>query len=149
MTKLDLAGGVALTAFGLLLTFVIIPMGTEEGMYYGLPPTFFPTLLAVGLTICAVGLTVQSVLRLRAGRVDTSSPISRWNLAMFALLVALILGGIVVIDVFGLLIGAPLLIAALMIVLGDRNPLRIVPTAVLPVGAVYYIALYVLETPVP
>ncbi|MEC7257639.1 MAG: tripartite tricarboxylate transporter TctB family protein [Pseudomonadota bacterium] len=149
MTKLDLAGGVALTAFGLLLTFVIIPMGTEEGMYYGLPPTFFPTLLAVGLTICAVGLTVQSVLRLRAGPVDTSSPISRWNLAMFALLVALILGGIVVIDVFGLLIGAPLLIAALMIVLGDRNPLRIVPTAVLPVGAVYYLALYVLETPVP
>ena len=149
MTKLDLAGGVALTAFGLLLTFVIIPMGTEEGMYYGLPPTFFPTLLSVGLTICAVGLTVQSVLRLRAGRVDTNSPISGWNLAMFALLVALILGGIVVIDVFGLLIGAPLLSAALMIVLGDRSPLRIVPTAVLPVGAVYYLALYVLETPVP
>ena len=149
MTKLDLAGGVALTAFGLLLTFVIIPLGTEEGMYYGLPPTFFPTLLAVGLTVCAIGLTIQSVVRLRTGRIDHTSPISRWNLMMFVLLVALILGGIVLIDIFGMLIGAPLLIAALMIVLGDRSPLRIVPTAVIPVAAVYYLALYVLETPVP
>ncbi|KMK64858.1 tripartite tricarboxylate transporter TctB family protein [Puniceibacterium sp. IMCC21224] len=149
MTRLDLFGGVFLTTFGLFMIFVAIPMGTEDGMYYGLPPTFFPTLLASGLTLCAAGLTVQSVFRMMAGRTGDAVPISRWNLLMFALLVAVIFAGVVLLDIFGLVIGAPLLIATLMVILGDRSPLRIVLTSVLPVAAFYYLALHILHTPVP
>ena len=68
MTRIDLYGGIFMTVFGLFMIFVAIPLGTEEGMYYGLSPVFFPTLLASGLTFCAVGLTIQSILRARAGR---------------------------------------------------------------------------------
>ncbi|GGO53441.1 Tripartite tricarboxylate transporter TctB family protein [Roseovarius pacificus] len=149
MRRLDLFGGVFFTALGLVMIFVIIPWQTEEGMYYGLPPTFFPTLLAAGLTICAVGLTVQSLIRGRAGHEGRSAPISRWNLLMFGILVSAIFAGIVIIDLIGMLVGAPLLIAVLMLLLGERSAPHIMATAVLPVGAIYYLALYVLHTPVP
>lgn len=149
MRRLDLIGGIFFVIFGLLMILVIIPLETEEGMYYGLPPTFFPTLLASGLTVCAFGLTMQALVRINSDREEETAPISRWNLLIFGLLVATIFAGIVLVDVFGLLVGAPLLIAVLMVLLGDRSVPRILGTAILPVGAVYYLALHVLQTPVP
>ncbi len=68
---------------------------------------------------------------------------------MFLLAAGITLGGVLLIDRFGFLIGGPALIAALMIFLGERSPLRIVLTATLPVGLVYLLAIYVLRTPVP
>src|SRR3546814_17558933 len=72
MDKADLAGGVAIALFGILMIFVVIPLDTEEGMYYGLPPTFFPTLLCIGVTGCAAALAGRAWLRLRAGEIGSA-----------------------------------------------------------------------------
>ena len=150
MDKLDLYAGVILTVTGLALVFFIIPMHTREGMFFGLPPTFFPQLLAWGMTACAVALTVQSALRLKAqGGSSRPMPLSWGTLGMFAILAGTVLVGIVAIDNFGMVWGAPALIAVLMLLLGDRNPIRIVATALIPVSFIYYLAIYVLQTPVP
>ncbi len=68
---------------------------------------------------------------------------------MFIVAGSLALGGVLLVDWFGILIGGPALIAILMIFLGERNPLRLVLTATLPVGVVYLLATHVLGTALP
>lgn len=149
MEKADLAGGVLLALLGVLLIFVVIPLDTEEGMYFGLPPTFFPTLLSVGLTLLAVALAAKAWIRLRAGGPRQPAPLRLRNLLMFGISGALVVAGAVIIDFFGMIAGGPLLIAVLMLFLGERNVLRILATATLPVAAVYLLATYVLQAPLP
>lgn len=149
MNRADLFGGVGITALGLLLIFVIIPGTTASGSYYGLPPTFFPTVMATGLTVSAVGLTLQA-LRRRARGIDSGpAPLSLWNLLMFLLAAAIAVAGVIAIDFFGILIAGPALIAAFMLFMGERNVIRMMLTATLPVAAVYLLARYVLYAPLP
>jgi hypothetical protein len=149
MDRIDLVGGAGLALLGFLMIFVIIPLGTEQGSYYGLSPTFFPTLLAAFMTACALGLTAQAAYRIYRRAPSQPVPISAWNLAMFLTAIAIVTGGVVGIRWFGILVGGPVLIGALMIFLGERSPLHIVLTAALPVGLYYLLAIYVLRTPVP
>jgi len=149
MDRADLIGGVGLTLFGLLMIFVLIPLGTEEGAYFGLSPTLFPTLLSTLLTFCALGQVAQSIIRIRRKRTPRSIPISGWNLLMFIIASVLAFGGVLIVDWFGILIGGPALIAVLMIFLGERDPLRVILTAALPVGVVYLLATHVLGTALP
>jgi hypothetical protein len=149
MDKVDLISGAGLSLIGILLIFVVIPLGTVPGVSFGLSPTVFPTILAIGMTMCAVGLTVQAWLRLRAGMTPRPVPISRWNLLMLVASAALILIGIVAIDHFRIIYAGPILIAALMLFLGDRNIVRIGLTSTLPVAAMYVLAYHVLRTPLP
>jgi hypothetical protein len=149
MNKVDLIGGTGLSLLGVLLIFVIIPLGTEAGAFFGLSPTVFPTILATGMTICAVALTIQAGVRLRAEGNTRPLPISRWNIMMFVASCALIFAGIVAIDYFGLVIAGPFLITGLMLFLGDRNIIRIVLTSTIPVAAIYALAIHILRTPLP
>lgn len=149
MNKADLIGGVGITALGLLLIFVIIPQNTASGMYFGLPPTFFPIVMAAGLTASAVGLTVQALRRRARGADAGPGPLSLWNLLMFLLAAALAVAGVVAIDYVGILWAGPALIAAFMLFMGERNVIRLALTATLPVAAVYLMARYVLYAPLP
>jgi hypothetical protein len=149
MDRADLIAGVALSLLGFLMILVIIPLGTEEGTYFGLSPTFFPTVLASLATACALGLTAQAMVRIYRRAPARPVPISGLNLLMFLVASGITLGGVLLIDRLGFLIGGPALIAALMLFLGERSPLRIVLTATLPAGLVYLLAIYVLRTPLP
>lgn len=149
MNRADLIGGVGITVLGLVLMFIIIPGTTASGMYYGLPPTFFPTVMAAGLTIAAIGLTLQA-LRRRARGVDGGpAPLSLWNLLMFLIAAAIAVGGVIAMDYLGILLAGPALIAGFMLFMGERNVIRLVLTATLPVATVYLMARYVLYAPLP
>ncbi len=153
MNRADLIGGVGITLVGLLLIFVIIPENTASGMYYGLPPTFFPIVMATGLTASAVGLVLQSLRKRARGRATGDkgppAPVTGWNVLMFLLAAAIAIAGVIAIDHLGILWGGPALIAAFMLFMGERNPLRLVLTATIPVAAVYLLARYVLFAPLP
>jgi hypothetical protein len=153
MGKADFIGGLAIAIFGVLLIFVIIPQGTEQGVYYGLSPTFFPTIMASGMTLCAFGLAFQGWRRLRAEAAAQSSPtpnpVSRWNLLMFLLAAGIAIVGVIAIDFIGMIYAAPVLIAALLLFLGERNLIIIALTSTLPVAVVYLMAAHVLRTPLP
>lgn len=149
MNKADLIGGVGITALGLLLIFVIIPQNTASGMYFGLPPTFFPTVMATGLTASAVGLIFHAWRRRASSAKDGPAPVSLWNLLMFLLAAVLAVAGVIAIDYIGIIYAGPALIAAFMLFMGERSVIRIILTATLPVAAVYLMARYVLYAPLP
>jgi len=149
MTRADLIGGLGLTIVGLVLIFFAIPYGTTKGQYFGLPPTFFPTLIATCLTLAAAALTVQAIARRRRESTPRPLPVTGWNMAMLLLASALALGGVIAIDHFGIVYAGPALIAAFMLFLGERGIVRSVLTSTVPVAAVYVLALHVLRTPLP
>jgi hypothetical protein len=149
MSKADFIGGLGIAIVGLLLIFVIIPMGTEKGAYYGLSPTFFPTVVAAIMTLCAVGLAVQGWLHMRSSTEPRPIPVRRWNIVMFLLAASISIGGVVAIEFFGLVFVAPVLIAVFMLFLGERNLLLIGLTSTLPVALVYLLAANVLRAPLP
>jgi hypothetical protein len=70
-------------------------------------------------------------------------------LGFFLLICAIILVCTFIIHRFGTWIGGPLMIAAAMLYMGERSPLRIVPTAVITVAIAQTIATYGLQTPLP
>lgn len=135
-------------ALSLCMIFVVIPAETQEGVWFGLSPYFFPTLLMSGIALASALLIVQSARRPADGSEPPLS-LSLRQLAMFALAAAIIVAGAVAIDLFGLWTGGPLLIAALMLFMGERRPLRIVATAVIPVAVVHLVVFYVLRSPLP
>lgn len=149
MDRADLVGGVGIALLGLLMIFVVIPLDTVEGKYFGLPPTFFPVLLSVGLTACAAALAIKAWRRLRGGEAPQPAPLRLRNLAMFLISVALVVAGVVAIEFLGIIFGGPLLIGAFMLFLGERNVIRIALTTTLPVAAVYLLATHVLRAPLP
>ncbi len=106
-------------------------------------------LLSVGLTAFAGALVTRAWFKLRSGGTLQPMPIRLRNLLMFLFSAALVIAGAVAIDFLGMLAGGPLLIAAFMLFLGERNPIRILATSTLPVGVVYLLATYVLHAPLP
>ena len=147
MGKADLVGGILLALASLLLIFVIIPLGTESGQYYGLPPTSYPTVIASGLGLAAIGLIVQSLRQAKTN--NSPPPVSRWQILMFLTVSAITVTGVIVIDIFGIWYGGPLLIGTFMAYLGERNLIRIGLTAIIPVAILSVLASHVLHTPLP
>lgn len=147
MRLTDLLSGIALLAFSLAMIFVIIPAETQEGAWHGLSPYFYPTVTMAGIAVASGCLAFQAWRR-RGGE-EAELPLSLRQLAMFGLASAIILGGVIAIDYFGAWIGGPALIAGLMLFMGERRPIRIVATSVLPVAVVHALVLYVLGSPLP
>jgi len=168
MRKADLIGGIGFVAFALLMILHIIPSETESGTTYGLTPYFYPTVMSAGILICALGLVWQNWRRPRASdrrdsdveangvddlqrqHVDEESTVlTPWRLGMFLLAMVFIVAGVWLIQAYGILIFGPILIASIMLFLGETNWRIIVPTMLIPVGIVYLIVTYVLRSPLP
>lgn len=147
MRRADLIGGIVLFAFSLVMIFVVIPMETAEGVWHGLSPYVYPITMMAGIAVASLLLVLQG-LRSR-GEAEAEVPLSLRQLAMFGLVGVLVLGGAIAIDFFGVWIGGPALIAAIMLFMGERRPIRLVATSIVPVGAVYLLVLHVLGSPLP
>ena len=148
MRKVDTAAAIFLLAFVGVMLFVIIPLEDEGGSWHGLSPYFFPVALLFGIAVSSVGLLFQAWMK-PARYEDQPNPLSWSDLGFFLLISAIILVCTLIIHRFGTWIGGPLMIAAAMVFMGERNPLRIVPTAVITVAIAQTIATYGLQTPLP
>ena len=148
MRKVDLAAGVVLLAFVAVMLFIVIPLEDEGGTWHGLSPYFFPVVMLFGVAVSSAGLLFQALTK-SALYDDQPNPMSWSDLGFFLLISAVILICTLIIHRFGTWIGGPLMIAAAMLFMGERNPLRIVPTAVVTVAIAQTIATYGLQTPLP
>jgi hypothetical protein len=148
MRRADLIGGAGLFVLGLVMILVVIPSGTTAGLWHGLSPYFYPTVMVSGIMICAVLLEIQAFRRPDLYE-DQPPPIGRRQLMNFLLASLIILAGVLVIDAFGIWIGGPLLIAGIMLFMGETSLVRIVPTAFLPVAVVHAIVTWILKSPLP
>jgi hypothetical protein len=148
MRRADIYGSAGLLILGLVVLFVIIPAEADGDTWSGVSPLFFPTLIVAGFTLSCAGLLVQAILRPKTYE-GMPMPMAGWDFAFFLLACAIILGAVFVIHRFGLLWGGPLLVAALMLFMGERNWLRIVPMAVVPVLIFAFFITKVLNAPLP
>ena len=147
MRLTDLVGGLALLAFSLAMIFVVIPAETEAGVWHGLSPYFYPVVTMAGIAVASGLLALQAWRRRDPD--EPEPPLSLRPLAMFGLASAIVLAGVLAIDFFGAWIGGPALICGLMLFMGERRPVRLVATSMLPVAVVQALVLYVLRSPMP
>jgi hypothetical protein len=148
MRRADIFGSAGLLILGLVVLFVVIPAEAEGDTWSGVSPLFFPTIVAAGFTLACAGMLLQAILQPKPyeGR---AMPMTGRDFAFFLLACAIILGAVFVIHRFGLLWGGPLLVAALMLFMGERNWLRIGPMAVVPVLIFAFFITKVLNAPLP
>ena len=148
MRVVDLIAGTGLLVAVAVLAFVIIPAENSEGVWHGLSPYFYPSVMLTGIAVSSVGLVVQAALKKQLYD-DQPNPLSWWQLGCFVLLAAIILAAVLVVDWFGIWFGGPLLIAATMIYMGERRPVRIVGVGLVAVAVVHVIVTYGLRIPLP
>ena len=148
MRTVDLIAGAGLLIFCTLLAFVVIPAENSEGVWYGLSPYFYPMVMIAGVALSSIGLLAQAATKPKLYE-DQPNPLTWWQLGCFALVCVIILAGVLAIDWFGVWIGGPLLIAAVMLFMGERDPLRILPVSLITVAIVYAIVTYGLRIPLP
>lgn len=148
MRKVDIVAAIMLLALVGLLLFVVIPLEDQSGSWHGLSPYFFPVVILFGIAASSVGLLIQAITK-PALYEDQPNPLSWSDLGFFLLVSAIILAGTLTLHWYGTWIGGPLMIAGTMIFMGERNPIRIVPTAIITVALAQAVATYGLQTPLP
>lgn len=148
MRRADLVAGLVLALLGLAMIVVVIPAETAAGVWYGLSPYFYPTLIMAGVVVASLLLVAQAWRR-KAVHEGRRLDLDRWRAGMAALAALIVLAGILAIDHLGLWVGGPALIAGVMLFMGERRPLHLVATAVLPVAVVDLLVTQVLQAPLP
>lgn len=148
MRKADLLSGIVLLFGSLLFLFVIIPAQVADGTWYGLSPFFYPDLIAGSIGVFSIGLIIQAVTREQAYK-ERQVPLSFWQVGIFLVCGLLILVGVLAIDFLGIWFGGPMTIISVMVVMGERRPLVIIPTAILPVVCVFLLVRFALHIPLP
>jgi len=148
LRKADIYGGAGLLALGLIMLFVVIPAQGEGDTWSGVSPLFFPTVIATGFTLASAALLAKAVLRPR-DYAGMEMPLKARNFGFFLVACVAILLSVLAVHAFGIVWGGPLLIAALMLFMGERNWKRILPMAVVPVVGIYLFVTKVLNAPLP
>ena len=126
MRRINLISGSLVFIFGLVLYFVIIPLGIKVGdVTGGLSPRFFPNVSALSIIVLGALLFL---LNLRSPSVaetsEQTNPLTWSNTTNIALLTALSLGAIAMFKYLGYLITAPILVASLMVIYGGMKRWR-------------------------
>jgi hypothetical protein len=148
MRMVDLVGGAVLCVLSLILIFIVIPADDSGGRWIGLSPYLFPIVVSGAIAVFSLGLCLQAARRIDSEE-ETSPPLELEQLLMFLFAMGLIVIGVFVIARAGVWIGGPLLIAMIMLFMGERNPVFILPTAILPVLVVHVLVTQFLGSPLP
>lgn len=150
MNRADIIAGAAVTVAGLLILFVVIPFavpGHDEGEY-GLRAQDFPFVTAGLMTVLSallVGIRLLAATAPDAG----GAPMSRRNGQFLFGVSILFVVTFLLLDTIGIAAGGPLVVAAFMVVLGERRP---IPVILMSVGAPLLIWLFfwkLLRFPLP
>lgn len=149
MRRIDTFAAIGLLGFVALMAFVIIPNESSEGVWYGLSPYFYPMVMLAGIALASVGLLVQALTRPGAYENQPKVPLSWSELGFFLLAFAIILASTLVLHWFGTWVGGFVMIASLMLFMGERNPLRIVAVTVPTLVVNYAIVTWGLHIPLP
>jgi hypothetical protein len=149
MRKVDIVAAIGLLAFVAVMVFVIIPAETTDGVWHGLSPYFYPMVMLAGIAVSSVGLLVQAVTRPAAYEEQPKVPITLSEFGFFLLASAIIFVSTLVLHWFGTWAGGFVMIAALMLFMGELNPLRIAAVAIPTLVINYAIVTWGLKIPLP
>lgn len=148
MRKIDICAAIFLMGVVAVVVLAVIPAENTGGVWHGLSPYFYPAVMLGGIAVSSIGLLVQAWTKPDLYD-DQPNPVSLSHFGFFLLSALVVLAGVVLIDKVGFLYGGPVLIAATMVFMGEKNPIRIVPVAVGTVAVIAAIASFGLKTPLP
>ena len=146
--KADIIAALGFLAASALMAFVVIPEQTAEGQWYGLSPMAFPLVLMGGIALASLGLLIQALLQPHKYK-KPQVILSKVQLRNVAIISTVIVLCSLAMEYLGYWVGAPAVIAACMLYMGERQRLRILTTALLPPLIVFLLTRYVLLTPLP
>jgi len=149
MRRIDIIAAIGLLCFVALMVLVIIPGENSEGVWHGLSPYFYPIVMLAGVGLSSVGLLVQALTDKRAYNRQATTPLTWSEFGFFLIACVLILGAVLVFHWFGTWAGGVVLIAALMVFMGERNPLRIAAVAVPTIATTWVLVTWALKIPLP
>ena len=140
MMTLNRLSGLLAILFGLILFFWIIPSQTETVDTGWLKPHTLPD--AVALFICALGL-IHFIVPTGEAKID-------WRLSLrIGLFVLITLAGLYLMSLVGFLIAAPVLMAVLMLMIGERRILWLIMGIVFLPGVIWLAVEVLLHRPLP
>ena len=153
MHRSDMASGLIVVLFSLLLLLWILPNYGGQGFGQGLAPQFMPSVGAYAMLICGVLLVGQTASRMRHARtspeeatVDRSSDDAFWRWGLFVLWpIAYVSVAILAIASIGLIYSGPFIIAAMLVLIGVRQPVVILLAALIPPMLIYILAVYLMR----
>jgi len=149
MRKVDAIAAVLLLVLVAVVVFVIIPRENSGGVWHGLSPYFYPMVMLAGLAFGSAGLLVQALTRPNSYDDQSKTPVTREELGFFLLAGTIVLVATFVIHKFGFWIGGPVLIAGIMVFMGEVRPLRIALVAAPTIVATWVLVTWVLKIPLP
>ena len=151
MVRVDTWTAAILFVAGLVAIFVVIPAQTGEGEQYGLPPSAYPTLGALLMTVCSAMLFVTSMLQRRKSPAQTEDAMPAgvvvWRHT--AIVLAVLVVGYLLIRYLGFLIGGPVTIGAFMIYMGSRSVVETVAVSVAAPVVIYLFFWQLFSIPLP
>lgn len=142
----DLLFGIIFIAFGITVWLLAREFPTVPGMQYG--ADLFPSLIAIGMTLGGLLLSISALRQLRASGPDQSAP--RRPLPS----VAVILPGLLVVAYIYLsdVLGAATMMLLIMLVLLVQRGVRVLPAVAIAAVATTTISLsfgHLLKVPLP
>jgi putative tricarboxylic transport membrane protein len=132
--------GIVVAIFGALLLFWIIPQHTETVDYGWLRPATLPIITAVIVIITGI---IHILLPL--GKVEFDVSLA----SRAGLFFVIALSGLFLMHLAGFLVAAPILIAVLMLLIGERRPLWLMTGIVLIPLAMWSTIELLLKRPLP
>jgi len=129
--------------FGLLCAVWIVPAQSEPAGDFRLAPAFVPE--AAAFVVAGLG----AVLLLAPGRPRTAPDVRGADLAVAAKLLAVVGLPLLVMELAGYIAGGIILVAGLMVWMGERRPGRIALVAGTAAPLVWAAAWYGLRLPLP
>lgn len=145
MRTANLVSGVALVAFGLLMTFVVIPLQIEEGPPGMVSPRLVPQIMLWMITGLAL-LLVLTNLRAKPG--SDPAPISRSEILALLKIAAAFAVALTLYLLVGPLWAGIALVAGTLLLLGERRPLVVVGMTVGLLAATWVLFYQILQTPI-
>lgn len=143
MRTANLVSGVALVAFGLLMTFVVIPLQIEEGPPGMVSPRLVPQIMLWMITGLALFLVLTN---LRAKPGSDPAPISRSEILALLKIAAAFAVALTLYLLVGPLWAGIALVAGTLLLLGERRPLVVVGMTVGLLAATWVLFYQILQT---
>lgn len=152
MRRSDIISGAIQTVLGLVTIFLVVPAEISGSSDFGIAPDVFPLTLIWTTTVFAAALTASRVLSGR-GRADDDadpSPILRPDWYFIAGSIVFLVVGYLALTYLGFIVGGMLMLAALMVLMGEhRHWLRLVLVVAIAPASIYFVFWHLFKVPLP
>ena len=144
MKKADIGVGIALIVFSL---WVFLQANTyRQTVIYVYGPNFFPQVLAVIMTVCAIALIIAAI---RGRALPYTDRIDRRGFVRAVMAIAMSIGYLFLMQVFGFAMATVVFLYAMMTFLGQKGMVIRSASAVAVALVVWGIFRYLLVIPIP